>query len=128
MLTVQNGQATARIVFSSPNYDYMRVGEQTYLPVNTEGNSAFEIPVTVFDGEMQVIADTVAMSTPHEITYTLFFDSSSILGESGAVDETKGSAAGYWVGAIIGIVGIAGMGGIFYGIKHRKKIGREQEE
>ena len=38
----------------------------------------FEIPVTVFDRKMAVAADTTAMSTPHEIEYTLLFDSSSI--------------------------------------------------
>ena len=30
------------------------------------------------DAEMEVTADTVAMSTPHEIEYTLNFDSSSM--------------------------------------------------
>ena len=50
----------------------MKVGEEKkYEPVNTEGNSAFEIPVTVFDYKQKVIADTIAMSTPHEIEYTL---------------------------------------------------------
>lgn len=76
-LQVSGGTATATIVWSSSNYDYMRLGSQMYYPVNTEGNSAFEIPVTVFDGEMAVIADTTAMSTPHEVAYTLHFDSAS---------------------------------------------------
>ena len=54
------------------------VGEEKYEPVNTEGNSSFEIPVTVFDQKQKVIADTTAMSVPHEIDYTLIFDSESI--------------------------------------------------
>lgn len=41
----------------------------------------FEIPVTVFDRKMAVAADTTAMSTPHEIEYTLQFDSASIKAE-----------------------------------------------
>lgn len=57
---------------------YMKVGEEKYEPVNTEGNSSFEIPVTVFDQKQKVIADTTAMSVPHEIDYTLIFDSESI--------------------------------------------------
>ena len=77
-LKIENGQATATITWGSPNYDYMKVGEEKYEPVNTEGNSAFEIPVTVFDYKQKVIADTIAMSTPHEIEYTLTFDSESI--------------------------------------------------
>ena len=77
-LTVQGGVCTAQIVWSSPNYDYMKIGETQYLPTNAEGNSTFEIPVTVFDRPMAVIADTVAMSEPHEIAYTLTFDSATI--------------------------------------------------
>ena len=77
-IKVENGIATATIVMSSSNYDYMIVGEEKYLPVNTEGNSTFEIPVTGFDYNMPISADTTAMSTPHEIDYTLYFDSKTI--------------------------------------------------
>ena len=69
---------TATIIMSSSNYDYVIVGEEKYLPVNTEGNSTFEIPVTGFDYNMPISADTTAMSTPHEIDYTLYFDSKTI--------------------------------------------------
>lgn len=77
-LKIENGQAAAIITWSSSHYDYMKIGDEKYEPVNTEGNSAFEIPVTVFDYKQKVIADTIAMSTPHEIEYTLTFDSESI--------------------------------------------------
>lgn len=77
-LTVKDGQATARIVWSSSNYDYMKVDGVQYDLVSTEGNSAFEIPVLLFDRDMAVLADTIAMSTPHEIEYSLCFDSAAI--------------------------------------------------
>lgn len=77
-ITVKQGEVTAEIIFSSPNYDYVRIGDQTYDPVNTEGNSTFELPVDGFDYRMQIVADTVAMSTPHEIDYTLLFDSATL--------------------------------------------------
>lgn len=77
-LTVSNGVCTAEIVWSSGNYDYMKVADVQYFPVNTEGNSVFEIPVTGFDYKMPVIADTTAMSQPYEIEYTLYFSSDSI--------------------------------------------------
>ena len=77
-LVVADGTVTARLVWSSPNYDYMKVDGVQYNPVYTEGNAAFDIPVTVFDYKMPVSADTTAMSTPHEIEYFLYFDSSSI--------------------------------------------------
>jgi hypothetical protein len=54
------------------------VDGQKYEPVNTDGNSVFEIPVASFDSPLEVVADTTAMSEPHEIEYTLTFDSSSI--------------------------------------------------
>lgn len=78
-LIIADGSATAVITFSSPNYDYMVVNEERYEPVNTEGNSSFEIPVSSFDQKLPVTADTVAMSIPHEIEYTLFFDSATIV-------------------------------------------------
>lgn len=77
-IKVEGDKATATIVWSSPNYDYMLVDGEKYEPVNKDGNSTFEIPVSVFDAEMEVTADTVAMSTPHEIDYTLNFDSSTV--------------------------------------------------
>ena len=75
---VENGKAWAVVVWGSSSYDYMRIGEEKFLPLNTEGNSTFEIPVAAFDRKLTVYADTTAMSTPHEIEYTLCFDSASI--------------------------------------------------
>ena len=77
-LTVVDGAMTATSVWSSPNYDYMLIDGEKYLPTNTEGNSTFEIPVAALDTALAVTADTVAMSTPHEIDYTLTFDSTTL--------------------------------------------------
>lgn len=77
-LRVENGQYWAIIVWSSSNFDYMKVDGQRYDQTNTEGNSTFEIPVAALDQVLPVIADTIAMSEPHEVEYTMTFDSSSI--------------------------------------------------
>lgn len=77
-VVIEQGAATATVQWNSPNYDYMIVDGEKYLPVNTEGDSVFEIPVTVFDEPMKVIGDTVAMSKPHEIEYTLTFHSDTM--------------------------------------------------
>ena len=77
-LTVADGTLTATIVWSSPNYDYMLIDGEKYLPINTEGNSTFEIPAAALDTALAVTADTVAMSTPHEIDYTLTFASATL--------------------------------------------------
>ena len=76
-LLYKDGANVAAITWSSPNYTYMIIDNVKYLPVNTEGNSVFEIPVKP-DTDMKVIACTVAMSEPKEIEYVLHFDSSSI--------------------------------------------------
>jgi hypothetical protein len=56
----------------------MKVDDVRYDLVNTEGNSTFQIPVAGFDYKLPVVADTTAMSTPHEISYTLTFDSTTL--------------------------------------------------
>ena len=57
---------------------YMLVDGQRYDVLTTEGGSTFEIPVRALDTPLTVIGDTTAMSTPHEIEYTLTFDSASL--------------------------------------------------
>lgn len=77
-ITVADGAATAILEWSSPNYDYMLVNSEKYLPVNTEGNSVFEVPVEALDVPLTMIGDTVAMSTPHEVEYTVTFHSATL--------------------------------------------------
>lgn len=88
-LVVEDGRAVATIEWSSPNYDYMLVGDKRYLPINEEGNSTFEIPVLVLDEPFVVIGDTTAMSVPHEVDYQLTFDSTTIVRET---DDEAGLA------------------------------------
>ena len=77
-LAIADGAATAILEWSSPNYDYMLVNGEKYLPVNTEGNSVFEVPVEALDVPLTMIGDTVAMSTPHEVEYTVTFHSETL--------------------------------------------------
>ena len=75
------GKATLTVKWSSPHYDYMIVDGEKYEPVNKDElasadedsgiGSIFEIPVTVMNEPFTVIADTTAMSEPHEIEYKL---------------------------------------------------------
>lgn len=77
-IQVKDGQAYGKIVWSSSHYDYMIVDKKKYMPVNSTGNSTFEIPVKEFDTPLEVIADTTAMSVPHEIQYQLEFSSEGL--------------------------------------------------
>lgn len=67
LLTVTDGVAYASITWSSTNYDYMIVDGQKYLNESGEGsNSHFTIPVPDLTTDLPIIADTLAMGTPHE--------------------------------------------------------------
>lgn len=72
-VTVRDGSATATLVWSSPFYEFMVVDGVQYDPVQTEGNATFVIPVTLGQ-DLAVQAQTVAMSQPHLIDYTLRLD------------------------------------------------------
>ena len=75
---VSDGETlTATVQWSSPNYEYMIVDGVQYDPIQTEGNSTFEIPVTL-DTELAVSASTIAMSQPHLVDYRLYFDSATL--------------------------------------------------
>ena len=88
---VENENVILTVEWSSENYDYMIVNNEKYLPVNESGNSVFEIPIEGLNGEVNVIADTVAMGTPHEIEYTIYYslsgDSEAVSGEEKNIDE-----------------------------------------
>ena len=73
-ITVKDGKIYATIVWSSPYYDYMMVEDETcYNEAEAGENSTFTIPIEKLPCEISVIADTTAMSVPHEIEYTLSF-------------------------------------------------------
>ena len=77
-LTVQAGKISATLVWSSPNYDYMKVNGVRYDAVIEDGHSVFTVPVASLEEPLPVVADTVAMSTPHEIEYTITFDPATL--------------------------------------------------
>ncbi len=85
-VVVDGGSMTATVVWSSSNYDLMIVDGVEYQPTTISPASTFEIPISGFDEEIAVQAETTAMSTPHMIDYTLTFvspnsESSSVEGE-----------------------------------------------
>ena len=86
-LIVQNGKAFAKLLWSSMYYDYMIVGDRTYLNQTTDGgNSTFIIPVISLDEQMDVVADTTAMGDPVAIEYMLTFYEDTI-GSKGQIPQ-----------------------------------------
>lgn len=99
-MVVEDGKATVKVTWSSPNYDYMVVDGTTYYPINNgEGNSVFEIPVLAINEGYSVIGDTVAMSKPHEIEYTLIVK----------FDEKDSSNMAVYAAAFLLLVGIVAL-------------------
>ena len=78
MLEIENGIMTAEIVWSSNSYDYMEVDGKEYCPVSSEEYSTFFVEIPALDTDIPVLAETLAMSEPHLIEYTLKFDSATI--------------------------------------------------
>ena len=77
-ITVRDGRCEARIVWSSKNYDYMKVSGIRYDAAIVDGHSVFTVPVASLEEPFPVVADTVAMSTPHEIEYTITCDAATL--------------------------------------------------
>lgn len=113
-LTVEDGDMRARIVWSSPYYDFMLIGDTYYYPVNNEGNSVFEISLSRLDEEIEVSAETLAMSEPHVIDYTLRFDSAT-LQETG-----EGDAAVIIIAVAAAAAAAAVAAGMLLRAKHKK--------
>ncbi|MBQ8946081.1 MAG: ABC transporter substrate-binding protein [Lachnospiraceae bacterium] len=70
-ITETDGRMSARLIWSSPNYDYMIVDGIRYDNETPGENSTFTIPVESLDKPLTVTGDTVAMSTAHEIEYVI---------------------------------------------------------
>lgn len=106
-MNVQEGRAYARLLWSSPYYDYMILEGKKYLNETTDGgSSSFTIPITAMDAPMEIIADTTAMGDPVEIDYTLTFyedtiGSKSRVPQEGALRVLAGAAVFIIVGGIV---------------------------
>ena len=106
-MNVQKGRAYARLLWSSPYYDYMILEGKKYLNETTDGGtSSFTIPITAMDAPMEIIADTTAMGDPVEIDYTLTFyedtiGSKSRVPQEGALRVLAGAAVFIIVGGIV---------------------------
>lgn len=81
-VVLKGGRATAKLVFDSPNYTWIKVeGEQYDNQTPGDDTAVFEIPVNP-EGVTKITAQTTAMSTPHEIEYELSISISGSASES----------------------------------------------
>lgn len=110
-IEMKNGTMTAEIVWNSSNYSYMEIGDKRYLPQKDEKNSTFLIEVPSLDTDIEFVAETIAMSKPRQIEYTLHFDS-----------QTLNKSTDFPIyGAIIGAVGVITLLSVIIIRKRKKK-------
>ena len=60
-LTVEDGTAYLTLTFNSSNYDYIRVDGVQYDAIEGEETSVFEFPVSHFDVDFPLVADSTAI-------------------------------------------------------------------
>ena len=112
VVRVSGKAGVAVIEWSSPDFDYMVLEGERYLPVNSQGNSVFEIPVLALDKELEVIADTVAMGSPHEILYTIVFHGDTMRKNGGGRER---------LAVVLVLAAAAGVSGCVFRYRHRRK-------
>lgn len=117
-ITAEGGRTTAQIVWNSPNYDYMKVGDKEYYPLTGEENSTFVIDIPAWDEDIDISAETTAMSEPHMISYTLRFDSESL--------ESVSNGLGYIAAIAVAIAAAVLAAGMIIFFKRKKK--RKEEK
>ena len=83
----KDGMLYATLVWSSRNYDYVIVDKVRYDNENPGGNSTFTVPVKSLDEPFTFIADTTAMSTPHEIEYTIEWNTDTASSDKSSEEE-----------------------------------------
>lgn len=88
-IDITEGNITAHFIWSSKNYDYMIVDGVRYDNENPGGASTFTVPVSTLDEPLKVIGDTTAMSTPHEIEYTIFWGDMTAASKTGTDDLSQ---------------------------------------
>lgn len=92
-IRAENGVITAEIVWSSPNYDLMIVGDKEYKPLSNEnGQSVFMVEIPSLDTPLDIKAETVAMSAPHIIEYTITVSCEELRSESASTSESGESS------------------------------------
>ena len=92
-VTEQDSKRTVKLIWSSPNYDYMIVDGTKYENEAVAGdNSTFTIPFDAYDEAMTVIADTTAMSQPYEIEYQITVHSPESIDSVKKESDTQGSS------------------------------------
>ncbi len=78
LLILEDQEAYLVFTMSSSYYDYALLDGEKYLPMDKGGNSTFSLPLEWINDDFHFVADTTAMSEPHEIDYSVRIDLDSL--------------------------------------------------
>ena len=93
-MTMRDGDATATVRFSSPNYESLVMTGETFEPIEVTADSAtYEIPVRVFDTSIPVEFTSVASGAPEELEGSLSFHSGQVTNLAGETVKATNDAA-----------------------------------
>lgn len=59
IMTVRGGKGYVQIEWSSPNYDYMKVENKTFKPLQETGNSTFELPIMLANIPLRIMSTSL---------------------------------------------------------------------
>lgn len=92
---IENGVITAEIIWSSTKYDLMIIGDKEYKSISNDGHSLFLVELPSLDVPIEIRAETVAMSTPHLIDYTITVSGAEILRTEDPSENTSEVSSEY---------------------------------
>lgn len=92
-LHIENGKIIATLTWSSSSYDYMEIDGVGYTPEIIDGKSVFTVEIPALDTPLEIKAETVAMSSPHMIDYTLTVSGSEVKSAASGTDPSESSSA-----------------------------------
>ena len=84
-LFIDDGAATAVIVWSTSACEYMKLEGTQINPMSRDDGSVFYLPVDTWDEEVSLLCGMDHEGTKEEIEYVATFDSSSVVREKGSI-------------------------------------------
>lgn len=82
---VDDGTATAVIVWDSTACEYMKIEGTQISPMSRDDGSVFYVPVNTWDEEVEILAGITRDGEKEEVEYTIAFDSASMERQTGSI-------------------------------------------
>ena len=82
---IDDGEATAVVVWSTTACEYMEVAGVRVDPMSRDDGSIFYLPVDTWDEEVEVIAGLNPEGVKEEVEYVMTFDSASMERQTGSI-------------------------------------------